>query len=173
MRPSEGAGLLMAKKDRSLPEPVERTIRTARVSGMSERAIYESLRETLDTPPSYRDVRASLSRSNLRYRSQATAARHARDYPEAVGGERPMRESAYLERLRSAQENTRLSREDAKRQGINADEAIASFARADKDALDERYVLGYLARSGADPDDIADEDLRDRLIHIYDGQGSG
>jgi hypothetical protein len=142
------------RKDRDLGGALDATIYKSRVAGLSERAIYEGLRDTLDTPPSYRDVRASLAKQGVRYKREATAARRHGRFGEERGEGRggPMRESRYQARLAVTKRVDR--RPEA------------------KDDLDRKFLLGYMARSGVDAESLADPDLADSLDSIYDGFGS-
>lgn len=142
----------MPKKDRTLPPTLREAVYNLRVGGMSERAIYEGLRERLVEPPSYRDIRASLAADGVRYRSEATAARKARAFHNEGDPDRPVRESEYAQRLKTVK-------------------AVDKTADA-KDRLDENYILGYLARAGQDPETLEDSNLRASLASIYEGQGS-
>lgn len=147
----------MPKKDRSLPPPVETAAVTARVAGMSERAIYERLRDTLDVVPSYRDLRAAYAKAGVLSRRQAAAARREKRFPitqpslQAIG-ERQAQRSDYLHRLK-------VTREVDKSAG-------------GKDRLDQNFILGYMVRSGVDPESVADSAVKDQLEDIYDGIGS-
>lgn len=114
----------MPKKDRTLDPRVRDAAVNLRVVGMSERSVYERLRDILDTPPSYRDLRAAYSDAGVRYRHEASEAR-------AVGrfvGKTPPKSgrSEYFERWAVVREVDQT--EDA------------------RDAFDRRYVLGYLGR---------------------------
>jgi len=146
----------MPKKDRTLSPQLDYTVKALRVEGMSERAIYEQLREHLaaDVPiPSYRDVRATLDKAGLRYRKDAEAARKRVDLPDDLyEAQHRINKMHYSDRL------SRLTTAD-KRAGA-------------KDDLDRAYTLGFLARSGIEPDQVSDESMRESLVHIYEGVGS-
>lgn len=144
----------MAKKDRALSPSVDYTIRALRVEGLSERAIYEQLREHLAADvPSYRDVRASLSAAGLRYRRDAAAARRAVRMPEDLSdAQRPIQRIRYSQRLRTLKQVDRRP--------------------SAKDDLDRAFALGFLARSGIEPELLSDESMRESLVNIYEGVGS-
>jgi hypothetical protein len=142
----------MAKKDRTLDPNVDTAIRTARVAGVSERRIYESLRDLLDTPPSYRDVRASFARGGLSTRHAATVARRSKEFPETTAEAR-MKSTKYREKAATVRE-------------------IDRRAQA-QDELARNFLLGYLARAGIEPDLlVAGPDGTDALESIYEGHGS-
>jgi hypothetical protein len=136
-------------KDRTLDPAVEKMIVTARVAGISERRIYESLRDDLKEPPSYRDVRAALAKNGVRYRYQATERRRKGDYPLTVG-EKQMRSSKYLEKRAEVRKVDRTP--DA------------------EDKLADRFLLGYAARAGLDVDLLDDERFAESLENIYDDE---
>lgn len=142
----------MPKKDRTLTPSLREALYNLRVSGMSERGIYEGLRERLREPPSYRDIRASLASDGVRYRADALRARRDQAFKNDRDPERPVRESDYRARLATVREVDKTP--DA------------------KERLDENYIVGYLARAGQDPDSLEDTNLRDSLVSIYEGQGS-
>lgn len=146
----------MAKKNRALSPELNYTIRALRVEGLSERAIYEQLREhiAITAPiPSYRDVRATLASAGLRYRRQAEAARKGGRMPDDLSSDQhPIQHPHYTDRL------TRLHAVDRRPDA--------------KDDLDRAYTLGFLARSGIDPDQISDTSLRESIVSIYEGTGS-
>lgn len=144
----------MPKKDRTLSPQIDYTVRALRVEGLSERAIYEQLREHLAADvPSYRDVRASLERAGLRYRKDAAAARKAVALPDDLSdAQRTIQRIHYSDRLAT------LSKVD-RRSGA-------------KDDLDRAYTLGFLARSGIEPELIEDEAMRESVVSIYEGLGS-
>ncbi|MGB6442833.1 MAG: hypothetical protein WBF81_06020 [Thermoplasmata archaeon] len=146
----------MAKKNRALSPELNYTIRALRVEGLSERAIYEQLREhiAITAPiPSYRDVRATLASAGLRYRRQAEAARKGGRMPDDLSSDQhPIQNPHYTDRL------SRLHAVDRRPDA--------------KDDLDRAYTLGFLARSGIDPDQISDTSLRESIVSIYEGTGS-
>lgn len=139
-------------KDRTLSPKLDRTIYNLRVSGVSERRIYEGLRDVLAEPPSYRDIRASLTKEGVRFKSEAAAARRAGRYENPPGGDRPMNESQYLDRQAETRKYDRSP--DA------------------QDVLVQNYILGQLARQGVDPDTLDDRALAERLENIYNDEGS-
>lgn len=144
----------MPPKDRSLPRSVEVTAYNLRIAGWSERRVYENLRSSLETAPSYRDLRAVYRRENIYYRTDLTEARHHNEFLNLNAGdrERPMREGHYAERKAVALSVDRTS--DA------------------EESFDEKYALGIMRRAGIDPADLADENMSARLQSIYEGQGS-
>lgn len=144
----------MPKKDRTLSPQLDYTVKALRIEGLSERAIYEQLREHLAADvPSYRDIRASLSNARLRYRKDAELARKRVELPaDLYDGQRAIQKMNYEDRLST------LRRVD-RRAGA-------------KDDLDRAYTLGFLARSGIEPELIQDESMRESLVNIYDGVGS-
>lgn len=150
----------MPKKDRTraIPAHIERAAVALRVAGMRERTIYETLREHLKEPPSYRDLRAAFARSGVRYRAQVRQARAAGRYPPPpsaafeTGREFPQHASDYFGKREKALRRDR--KEDA------------------EERFDRRYALGYLARAGIDADEVEDGDFLDSLESIYLGEGS-
>ena len=140
-------------KDRTLDPAVAKAAVSLRVSGVSERAVYEHFRDKLETAPSYRDLRATYRNAGVLNRHDATVARHEGKFPTTTAvDEKQAHRSDYKERLAITREVDKTP--DA------------------KDALDENYVLGHLARAGVDPSTIEDPALRERLENIYDGVGS-
>ena len=151
----------MTKKDRTravTPE-VSEAIGRARTAGLSERAIYEGLREGLKEPPSYRDVRAVLERRGLRYKTQATQ-RRADDLAARVADGRKFFH-------KGPNDPTFDSYRQRKTVALSVD-----FTSDAGEKFDRRYLLGYLARAGIDPDAIEDEGFRQSLESIYQGEGS-
>jgi len=141
------------KKDRTLEPKVATAAYNLRVAGMSERAVYENLRDELkENVPSYRDLRALYAERNVRYRSDAAEARRLGLYENPYPDQRPINRSFYEERL----EITRRRDKTA----------------TAKDALDRNYTLGYMARAGVDPDSLEDRAMAESLESIYDGHGS-
>jgi hypothetical protein len=139
-------------KDRTLSKELDSSIYNMRVAGLSERSIYEGLREYLEEPPSYRDVRASFKRQGVETRRLATEARKRGEFDNPYPDQRPISKSDYRDRLEIVREVDRTA---------NA-----------KDALDRNYVLGYMARAGVDPTSVEDPALRESLESIYSGTGS-
>jgi hypothetical protein len=139
----------MPPKIRRLDPRLDTTIAGLRVAGMPERAIYETLRSALTTPPSYRDVRASFARAGLPTRHAATVARNSGEVREVVDaeghrhreivhtgfptfpGERQVVMSRYREQTRA---NSRLAADEFSRKALQK-------------ATDRNFVLGYLMRS--------------------------
>ncbi len=143
----------MPRKDRTLSPNMDATIATLRIDGLSQRAIYESLRDTLEEALSYRDVRASLKRSNLYYKHDAAAARREGRFPRPSNvNEPPQRTSAYRKR---------------REQVLSVDKTPDAL-----DAFNRNYLLGTMARQGVDPNLISDVSMRQSLEDIYDGLGS-
>lgn len=147
----------MPKKDRTLPREVAEAAASLRVAGMSERSIYERFRSLLAKPPSYRDLRATFDTYGVGTRAQATARRHAKEFPEQTRElERPVKSSAYQARRRNNHE-VYPSGDDR--------------AKADR-LLDNQYAVGYLARAGLPAAALSDSDEADFFDDIYDGFGS-
>lgn len=138
-------------KDRTLYENVRVAAVNLRIAGMSERAIYEGLRDVLAEPPSYRDLRAAFRDENVGTRSEAAARRRERAFLDA-GVEHPQESTKYRSQL---------------------DLALSVDKTSDaKDAFDRRFILGYLARAGTDVDLIEDEGFAESLADIYEDEGS-
>jgi hypothetical protein len=142
----------MARKVRTVEPTVANAAYNLRVSGMSERAIYENFRDTLkENVPSYRDLRAVYKERQVYYRRDAAEARRLGLY-ENTEDQRAIHRTFYTERL----ETTRR---------------VDKTPNA-KDALDRNYVLGMMARAGVEPDTLEDAALAESLEKIYDGLGS-
>jgi len=152
----------LPRKDRSLDPAVVSAARDLRVAGLSERAIYEGLRDALERPPSYRDLRAALDRQGVLKRSDATRARRQGDYlaerrvkdrDTGIVYRAPMRSSNYLSRRREA---LKVDRTPDARERFN-----------------RRYILGYLASHQAQPELLTETDgYFEDLESIYEGEGS-
>ena len=130
----------------AVPEEVYDAAYNLRVAGMSERAIYERLRETVTEYPSYRDLRGFWGDQGVGKRAQATVAREAGAFFGSQGS------ANYRERLRVTREVDQTP--DA------------------KEALDRKFLLGYLARAKARVSDLSDDGLAESLASIYEGEGS-
>lgn len=144
----------MASKDRTLDTAVYQAAVNLRVAGMSERAIYEGLRDVLAEPPSYRDLRVAYSTAGVRYRSEAAAARSEGRYLESRD-EGKMERSFYLSR-----------REEV----LKVDKTVDA-----KESFDRRYLLGYLARENLASEAVDVENqiqFAESVETIYDGLGS-
>lgn len=120
----------MAAKDRTLPDAVRDAAVNLRVSGLSERSVYEHFRDILAVVPSYRDLRATWADAGVRYRGEAAVARRQGRY---VGAKPPVR-SEYAERKALA---------------LAVDQTPTA-----SESFDRRYVYGYLGREAISPDDI-------------------
>lgn len=146
---------MAAKRERTLPPEMDAAIYNLRVAGVSERGIYETLRDTTETLVSYRDLRASFARTGVPTKAMATQARKTAAFNNDDHSERPMKQSDYLRRYEITRQRTR-----------------GDLRAEAKDDLDRAYTLGYLARAGVDPSVIDEKALRDSLISIYKGEGS-
>lgn len=145
---------------------VKEAIVNLRIAGVPERSIYEALRDTLDIPPSYRDIRTVFAENGVATRAQATMARRR---SSDQGAERQKGEARPTYYLTSAGESPIYRTHYAAKRANALEVDRTSDAR---EAFDRRYTLGYLARAGVQPEDVADEGVAEALSSIYDGEGS-
>lgn len=153
----------MPRKERTIDPKVERAAYNLRVAGVSERHIYESF-SVLKDRPSYRDLRASFEKSGVRYRAQATEARHRGEFlnpHKTVVTSGPEKGQAILVNQRSSEYKDRLK----------TTRKVDKTPEATED-LNRSFALAYMGSAGVDPDLILDDGFADSLYSIEEGEGS-
>ena len=139
----------MPKKNRLLDPRLDTVIQSLRVAGMPERNTYETLRDVLLFPPSYRTIRAAYARGGLVTKRDASSRRGMARKDRYIGDYnlRKSRNAASGfpalpgEHL-VAYSNYRRESEANRRNAANAETA------ADLQTMTDRhFALGYLNRS--------------------------
>lgn len=123
-----------------------------RISGVSEKAIYERYRTLLKQPPTYRELRAAMKERGVGARKEATAFRQKRQYFKADGtpytAEKHAGGSRYLERR---------------------NDRVANPTPRSREKLVQNTIVGRTLAADPEPSDYTDERVVEFLDSEYEG----